>query len=84
MSYGVYALVIHLFLRRTVGSVTLLRPVREVALASIALAAVLVVLPLPLLADLAVGGVVFLGVWLLLARRWAPEQVDVVQGLVRR
>ena len=84
VSYGVYALVIHLFLRRTVSSVALLRPLREVALASLVLAGVLWVLPLPLLVELVLGGITFLGTWLSLARRWAPEQVEVVQGLVRR
>jgi hypothetical protein len=60
------------------------RPLVEAAVASAVLAAVLVVLDLPLLVELALGGVVYLAAWYVIARRFAPEQLQVIGGILRR
>jgi len=54
------------------------------AVAALALAGLLVLLALPLPVELVLGAAVYLGVWLLVVRRVAPEQRDVVVGVLRR
>lgn len=83
-SYAVQAAVTLLILRRSVTSVGIVRPLVEAALASAVLAGLLVTLDLHLLVELALGGVVYLAVWFLIARRFAPEQLEVVGGMLRK
>jgi O-antigen/teichoic acid export membrane protein len=82
---GIFALeggLLLLFLRRLDVRVHLLRPVLEPAAAAALFAAVLWLSPLPLLADLVVGGAVYLACWLLLLRLRSPEQLRVLRAAV--
>lgn len=83
-SYALQAAATLLILRRSVTRVNVVRPLVEAALASAVLAALLVVLDLPLLVELAVGGVLYLGVWFLIARHFAPEQLEVIGNMIGR
>ncbi|MDQ3616144.1 MAG: flippase [Actinomycetota bacterium] len=83
-SYAVYVVIVQIALRRSGVFVRLLRPLAEVVVSSCALAAALLILDLALLAELAVGGVFYLGTWLFLARWFAPDQVDVAKRLLSR
>jgi O-antigen/teichoic acid export membrane protein len=84
VSYGVYALAVYLALRRHVIKVNILRPLLESTVAALVLGVVLQLLHLPLFLELAVGGVLYTGLWWALAARFAPEQIEVVQRLLRR
>ena len=44
----------------------------------------LALLPLPLLAEVPIGGITYLAVWCLLVRRTDPRQLDVLRSLARR
>ena len=83
-SYAVQAGATLLVLRRSVTRMNVVRPLVEAALASAVLAAVLVVMDLPLLVELALGGLVYLGAWFAIARRFAPEQLEVIAGILGR
>lgn len=72
-----------LSLHRSGLQVNVLRPLAEPAAASLPLAAALVLLPLPVLPEVALGAIVYLGAWTLLARRTSPEHLLVVRGLAR-
>jgi O-antigen/teichoic acid export membrane protein len=82
LAYGVQAALVLGFLWREIHLRRLLRPYAESAAAAVLLALTLVVLPGPLVLQLAVGGVVYLVAWFVLARRFAPEQVQVLRRLV--
>ena len=84
VSYAVQAVATLLIVRHSVTSMNVVRPLVEAAVASAVLAAVLVVLDLPLLVELALGGVVYLAAWYVIARRFAPEQLQVIGGILRR
>lgn len=84
VSYVVQAVVILVGLRRIGERVAILTPLASAAGASLALLAVLELSPLPLLLELLVGGIAYVGAWLLLVRWFAPEQQQVVLGLLRR
>lgn len=47
-----------------------------------ALAVVMVVLTLPVLVEILIGGVAFVAVWWVTARRWTPDQVDLVRRML--
>lgn len=80
VSYAVEAAVVLVLLKR----VRVLAALAETAVAATALGAFLALSPLPLLADLAAGGALYLGVWYVLVRRFAPEQLAVLRSLARR
>lgn len=85
VSYVVQVVVVTGYLRRSdVGRVRLLRPLYESAACAALLAAALLLLPLPLLLELPVAGLLYVGAYVALARRTAPEQIDVLSGLLRR
>lgn len=84
VSYVVQVAVVHRDLVRGEQQVRLLRPLAESAGASLVLAALLLVLDLPLLAELALGGLLYGGLWITLAGRTAPDQVAVLRGLAGR
>ena len=81
-SYLVQVLVVVVCLRRDVGRVRLLRPLAESTAAAVAATVVLLVVSLPLLVELVLAGAAFLAVWLTLARRFAPEQLEVIRAVV--
>lgn len=82
LSYVVQVGIVHRDLRRGEGRLRLLRPLAETSVAALVLAAVLLLLDLPLLVELGLGGVVYLAVWWALVRRTAPEQLVVLRGLL--
>ncbi|GAB2451839.1 hypothetical protein GCM10027062_35820 [Nocardioides hungaricus] len=84
VSYVVQTAVVLVALRRIGERVSVLTPLASAAGASVALLAVLRLLPLPLLLELPLGGAAYVGAWLLLVRRFAPEQQQVVLGLFTR
>lgn len=85
VSYAVQVLVVTVFLRRgDVGRIRLLRPLYEAAAGALVVAAVLLLLELPILVELPLAGTAYVAAWYCLARRTAPEQVAVVGGLLRR
>ena len=84
IAYAVQAGVSVVALRRGGVELPLVRPLLVPAAATLTLAAVLLPLDLPVLAELPIGGVVYLGAWWLLATRFAPEQIDVVFAVVTR
>ncbi|WP_244928567.1 polysaccharide biosynthesis C-terminal domain-containing protein [Nocardioides sp. W7] len=84
VAYVVQAAVVLGGLRRLGERLSLLRPLACAAAASLVLLVVLVVTPLPLLVELVVGGAAYLGAWLVLIRRFEPEQQQVVLGLLTR
>ncbi|MBM7510023.1 O-antigen/teichoic acid export membrane protein [Nocardioides salarius] len=84
LSYLVQAVVVLGFLQRVGERPRVLSPLLSSGAASVVLVALLVLLHLPVLVELVAGAVVYLGAWLLLVRRFAPEQQQVLVGLVRR
>ena len=82
VSYVVQVAVVGVVLARSGEPPRPLRPLAEPAVATAVLAGLLVLLDLPIVLELAVGGAVYLATWLLLARRTAPAQVAVVRGLL--
>lgn len=84
LSYLVQAVVVLTFLQRAGERPRVLSPLLSPGAASLVLVALLVLLHLPVLVELVVGAMVYLGAWLLLVRRFAPEQQQVLVGLVRR
>lgn len=82
LSYALESVIVLLALRRVDGTVRLARPLLESALASAAAAVVLLVLPLPLLAELPAAGLVYIAAWGLLARRWSPDQLAVLTSVL--
>ncbi len=81
-SYLLVAAGLLTLLHRDGVRVVLLVPLREPALASLVLAAVLLVSPLPLLVELPLAGLLYLGCWWSLLRWWAPEQAVRLRQLV--
>lgn len=84
ISYVVQAGVVLVGLVRAGERVSVLTPLASAAGASVVLLLALALLTLPLLAELVLGGVVYVGAWLLLVRVLAPEQQQVVVGLLTR
>jgi O-antigen/teichoic acid export membrane protein len=85
VSYAVQATAILVAVRRRAGvRVGVLRPLLESGLASAALAVVLWLLETSLFVELALGGVVYLGLWTLVSRVTAPEQLEVISTLLLR
>ncbi|QWC84378.1 flippase [Nocardioidaceae bacterium] len=84
IAYVVQAGVSVYALRRAGVELPLVRPLIVPAAASVALVGVLWALSLPVLAELLVGGPVYVVVWAVLARFFAPEQLDVVRSLLTR
>jgi O-antigen/teichoic acid export membrane protein len=82
LAYGVQAALVLAFLWREIHLRRLLRPYVESAAAAALLALTLVVLPGPLLLQLAAGAVVYVVAWYVLARRFAPDQVAVLRRLL--
>jgi len=83
VSYTVMVVLVALSLQRVgVGRVRLLRPLHEAALSAVLFAGLLLALELPLLVELLLAGSVYVVGWYALARRYSPEQVAVVLGLV--
>jgi len=71
-------------LQRSAGLVRLDRALRVPVLAAVPLLVLLLGLHLPVLAECALGGALYLLCWVPLATRLAPDQVAVVRTLVRR
>lgn len=84
LSYTVESLLVVLALARGGLRVSLARPFLESLVASAALAALLLASPLPLLPELALGGLLFLAVWIGLARWRSPDQLAVLRGVLTR
>lgn len=84
VGYTVLALCIQVALRSQGIRPRLLRPLLPSTVAAWVLAGVLAVLPLPLVVELSIGGLAFVGSWLLVAGAVDPVQRDVVVGLLRR
>ena len=82
VSYGVLVGIVVAAIRGTVGRIRMVRPLAESAVASGLLAGTLLAMQLPLPVELVVGGVVYLGAWPILVRRFAPEQLSVLRSLV--
>jgi O-antigen/teichoic acid export membrane protein len=82
VSYLVEGALLLWLLRRVTGTrVRLMRPLLPAAGASVVFGLLLAALPLPVIAEVVVSGVVAAFVWLLLVRRWAPEQLEVILQL---
>lgn len=84
LAYAVQAAGMQLVLRRLGIRPRLVPALLPGIVASAALAGTLWFLPWPLLGELAVGGLVYLGSWLVVVGRWDPAQRDVLVALVRR
>jgi O-antigen/teichoic acid export membrane protein len=84
VSYVVQAAVLLGGLHRIGERLPLASPLACAAGASVPLALLLEVSPLPLLVELVLGAAVYAGAWLLLVRRFAPEQQQVVRALLSR
>ncbi|GHJ60118.1 transporter [Nocardioides sp. OK12] len=83
-SYLVQAAAVLVFLERAGERPSVLRPLLSASGASLVLVAGLALIHLPVLAELLVGAAAYLAAWLLLVRRLAPEQQQVLVGLLRR
>lgn len=83
-SFAVQLVALLVGLRIARSRVRVLRPLAVSTGATAGLSGLLVLLDLQLFVELALGGVLYLAVWFVLARRFEPIQVDVVRGLVRR
>jgi len=81
VSYLLESVIVAVALRRLDRTVRLARPLLESLVASVAAAAVLLLLPLPLLVELPIAGAVYVAVWALLVRRWAPDQLAVLMSV---
>ena len=85
LSYAVQAAAMLVAVRGRAGvRVGVLRPLLESGLASALLAVVLWLVEAHLVVELATGGVVYLGVWTLISRVTAPEQLEVISTLLLR
>ncbi len=84
ISYTVQSGVVLGVLRRNAVRPRLLRPLLEAAVAGVLLAVVLLALPLPLLVEVPIGGLVYLATWALLVRKTDPRQLDVLRAVARR
>lgn len=62
----------------------LLQPLTSAVLGGVVLLGVLLALDLPVVVELALGGVVYLAAWALASRRLAPDQYAMVAGVARR
>jgi O-antigen/teichoic acid export membrane protein len=82
LSYAVELVVVLVVLRRLAGHVRLVSAVRVPLVAASLVVGLLVVSSLPLLADLALAGLLYLAAWWAMARRFAPEQLGVLGSLV--
>ncbi len=83
-AYGIQTLVSVGSLRQSGEKPRVFVPLLPAAAACVPLAALLLVLDLPVLVELVLGGLCYLGVWLLVVRRVAPEQVQIVRQLLTR
>ncbi len=84
IAYALQAVGMQLVLRRLGIVPRLLRSLLPGLVASGALAVALWFVPWPLVARLPLGGLVYLGTWMLVVGRVDPAQRDVLVGLVRR
>jgi O-antigen/teichoic acid export membrane protein len=84
VSYLVHSAIILFAVRRSGIKVGIGRPLLESAVAALALGVLLALLSLPLLVELALGGLLYLGVWTALSRVTAPEQLEVIGSLLTR
>lgn len=83
-AYAVQTLVVLAVLRRAMTPPRVLPPLIPAAVASAVLAVALVAMRLPILLELGAGAVVYLVAWVLMVRRWAPGQLEVVRQLLSR
>lgn len=83
VSYAVQAGVVMTSLRRSGVRPRLGRPLLE-PLAAGAVLTLFLTLPLPLIVEVPVGGIVYLAVWALLVRRTDPRQLAVMRSVLRR
>jgi len=84
VSYLAAGLMSVVLVSRSAGLFRVDRALLLCLLASLPMAAVLVLLHVNVVVESAVGGVVYLVSYLLIASWWAPEQVALVRSLVRR
>ncbi|WP_139977273.1 flippase [Nocardioides litoris] len=84
VSYAVQAAILVVAMVLRGERPALLTPLAWAAIAAVLLLGALWASPFPLLLEIAVGGVVYLGVWLALVRKAAPEQYAVVVRLAAR
>ena len=83
-SYLVEAVVVVVYLRGGDVPVAVLRPLIEPGAAALVMTALLLLVPGPFLASLAVASVGYAVTWLLLARWRRPEQIQVLTGVLSR
>ncbi len=84
VSYACEIAVAGRLLGRSIGPLRLFRAVWVAAAAAAVMAVVLVLVDLPVIPDIALGSVVYVVSYALIARRWAPDQSSLVLGLLRR
>ncbi len=84
VAYAVQTVVVLVVLRSVAPRPRFLPPLLPAAAASLALAAALVALRAPVLVELTVGMGVYLLGWVLVVRRFAPDQLQVVRHLLSR
>ncbi len=84
LAYGLQTVVVLTVLRSTTPRPRFLPPLLPAAAASVGLAVVLSVVSAPVLVELPVGMGVYLLCWVLVVRRFAPDQLEVVRHLLSR
>ncbi len=84
VAYAVQTVVVLAVLRGLAPRPRFFPPLGPAAVAALALAVALAVVRAPVLVELGLGAVVYLMVWLLVVRRTAPEQLEVVRQLLAR
>lgn len=80
-SYLAEGILVLAILRPLVGTIRPWADLTSPLAGTLALAAVLLALDLPVLAELAIGGAVFAVVWTAVASRWQPDQLALVRSL---
>ena len=81
LAFLVQAALLLAFLSSDVGWVAVHRALAVPVAASAVMAGVVLALPVPVLVDIAAGGATYAVAWLLLARRFAPDQLAVMRSL---
>lgn len=81
-AYAVQLAVVYVAMRRTDMTVRIGRPLVEVGIATAVLAGSLIVLDAPLVVEMILGAAVYMGVWFVLARRFAPDQTALAGQLL--
>lgn len=81
-SYALLSVLLLAFAFPEVGLVRLDRSVALPVIAAAVMGAVLAAAPLPIVPEVLLGIVIYSGLWLMVASRWAPEQVSVIRAVL--